>query len=79
MCFDAGPEACEGGYLGVFDLPGNVREWEDGRDDGVDQERKCLVRGGAFYDIEPTLYCANEQRMQIDTQNVGLGFRCCAP
>ena len=70
---------CEGGYPGIFDLSGNVREWEDACDDGVGQEKRCLVRGGAFYDIASTLDCANEQRVRIDEQNPGFGFRCCAP
>jgi formylglycine-generating enzyme required for sulfatase activity len=71
---------CEGGYPGIFDLAGNVREWEDACDEGATStDRSCLARGGAFYDIGGTLACSNRQSMKVTEQNVGVGFRCCAP
>ncbi len=71
--------SCVGGYPGVFDLSGNVREWEDGCDTAVGDERSCLVRGGAFYDINSTLFCDNRQLWKVNDQNSGIGFRCCSP
>jgi formylglycine-generating enzyme required for sulfatase activity len=78
---DAGrPEAvhardgCEGGYAGLFDMAGNVREWED----ACDTSDKCLQRGGAWYDVPGTLACANEQYDVKTDKNPGLGFRCCS-
>lgn len=70
---------CEGGFPGIFDLLGNVREWEDACDDaGTDDARTCLVRGGAFYDIGFTLACGNRQTEPVTRQAPGLGFRCCS-
>lgn len=68
---------CEGGYPGLFDMAGNVREWEDACDDGAGPTRRCLVRGGAFYDIRSTLECSNQQLVEVSEENLGFGFRCC--
>lgn len=71
---------CQGAVSGVFDLSGNVREWEDACDpvSGDPKQRTCLARGGAFYDIGSTLACTNRQPMTADTHNPGVGFRCCS-
>jgi sulfatase modifying factor 1 len=71
--------ACQGAYPGVFDLSGNVREWEDACDDGATAtDRTCLTRGGGYYDFEGTLQCDNQQAVVVTTQNIGVGLRCCA-
>lgn len=70
---------CEGGYAGVFDLSGNVREWEDSCEPGTAPDRACHNRGGAFFDVSGTLACANDQSTRADTRNPGLGLRCCSP
>jgi formylglycine-generating enzyme len=70
---------CVGGYPGLFDLSGNVREWEDGCDTAEGPQRSCLVRGGAYYDVDSTLFCSNRQVWRMDAQNPGIGLRCCSP
>ena len=71
---------CNGGYPGLFDMSGNVREWEDACDLGATADAStCLVRGGAFYDVEGTLSCDNRQVMPMTLTNPGVGFRCCSP
>ncbi|MDB4946330.1 MAG: uncharacterized protein JWP97_5864 [Labilithrix sp.] len=71
---------CRGGYAGVLDLSGNVREWEDACElAGTPDASTCLVRGGAFYDNSGTLSCANLQVMAMTATNPGVGFRCCGP
>lgn len=74
-------EKCVGGYANVFDMSGNLREWEDSCDQNVaasEPTRSCLTRGGAFYDVEGTLYCDNLQEWASNDPNPGLGIRCCA-
>ena len=64
---------CEGGYDGILDLAGSVREWEDACD-----AEGCLQRGGAFYDISSTLRCDNRQSVDPKQANIGVGLRCCS-
>jgi len=70
---------CEGGFVGLFDMSGNVREWIASC--GVDRDggRTCGTRGGAYYDNpSSSLYCSRNPTAPADLQNVGIGFRCCA-
>jgi hypothetical protein len=80
---------CEGGYDGLFDLSGNVAEWEDscfGASSGNDQ---CLIRGGSLENAEstaPSLLCNSSAindntpsaaSAQRNTKDEFIGFRCC--
>jgi sulfatase modifying factor 1 len=66
-------------YLGVFDLSGNVWEWEDACADSIGRFDECRVRGGGF---------DSDGRMRCDVVTMtktnrflaapNLGFRCCA-
>jgi formylglycine-generating enzyme required for sulfatase activity len=72
---------CEGGVPGLFDMAGNLSEWEDGCDSyaGGANARfdHCLVRGSPYNGGFPTMPCSwfytNQQR------SYPFGFRCCAP
>jgi formylglycine-generating enzyme len=72
------------GYSGVYDLSGNVLEWEDSCDGTSDQWDQCLVRGGAFnggFDYSDFLECgylANSNNPRISVAPF-IGFRCCSP
>jgi formylglycine-generating enzyme required for sulfatase activity len=74
---------CQGGYPGIFDMSGNVFEWEDScqpsATDSSGQLDECALRGGAFWSASTQLQCAlqnttlrNDQGMMND-----LGIRCC--
>jgi sulfatase modifying factor 1 len=80
--------SCQGGYDGVFDMSGNVSEWEDSCAANSGLTDQCLYRGGSYLDLDtgttPTLLCnsgtsatpkaASKARSTRDKE---IGFRCC--
>ena len=68
---------CQGGYDGIFDMNGNVNEWEDNCGDN-DQ---CPPRGGASNNGGVDLACAITQVLAVDQRDEKgprTGIRCCA-
>jgi hypothetical protein len=69
-----------GDYAGVYDLSGNLLEWEDScmvdPDGGVDI---CRLRGGAIYAGGPSdMTCdTDSDNERLDNTPPGIGFRCC--
>lgn len=76
---------CEGGVPGVFDMSGNVEEWENACDiTGDPAGDNCLLRGGAFWadDVTPDrdyATCSSnvERRPDRSSASHDWGFRCC--
>lgn len=71
------------GYAGVFDLSGNVFEWEDSCDQYVGDKDRCRFRGGSFIssygaDNGNALRCNYDIAGSRDDAYSNLGFRCCA-
>lgn len=72
---------CEGGYPGIFDLAGNVHEWEDacypisGTGTRAD---KCWIRGGSYHDLDNSCTSAWELSRDYVDYLCDIGFRCCA-
>ena len=65
-------------YAGVYDLSGNVNEWEDSCDaDG--QWANCRLRGGYFSYVGDFLVCGLDDSSPRGYANYAIGFRCCAP
>jgi formylglycine-generating enzyme required for sulfatase activity len=70
--------SCQGGYPNLFDLSGNLREWENACGGSG-----CLERGGGYLDSGTaatgnTLKCTSAVvagRLSVDKLR---GFRCCA-
>ena len=67
------------GYAGVYDMSGNVAEWEDSCGDTMNVKDNCLVRGGSFTDSAFGLTCFAYNLQPRTTQDNHIGFRCCAP
>jgi formylglycine-generating enzyme required for sulfatase activity len=68
---------CEGGYAGIFDMSGNVAEWED----NCDTSDTCPPRGGTAAVGGADLTCAIGNLPNIDKRNQKadrVGIRCCA-
>lgn len=64
---------------GVFDLMGNVNEWEN-RCDGNEQSNSCAVRGDSFAS-DPRDYaygCLPDYPYPLVTASSSIGFRCCS-
>jgi formylglycine-generating enzyme required for sulfatase activity len=75
---DVGQAAtCEGGYPGIFDMSGNVEEWQDACVEDLGADDLCLARGGSYTGVLPTCDMAIGHKRSQDNA-LGRGFRCCA-
>jgi formylglycine-generating enzyme len=75
--------SCEGGLPGLFDMSGNVWEWEntcevDGDIDPTND--RCRDRGGSFWDLDSFMSCTSDTPggHRRSSYNKNIGFRCCA-
>jgi len=82
---------CQGGYDGVYDMSGNVAEWEDSCSGTSGATDQCLQRGGSYLaDLSPypgdtaTLRCNSNiagtpkaATKARSTRDKQIGFRCC--
>jgi hypothetical protein len=85
----ASAPSCQGGYDGLFDLSGNVAEWEDSCSAAAGASDACLTRGGSVLDAEstaPSLLCDDSALSDTtpspatakrSTKDEMIGFRCC--
>lgn len=84
LLIDVGSDkSCEGGVAGLFDMSGNVDEWEDSCDGETGNVDNCLVRGGGSDDGAFSLTCAQPtldkaKKLSRDTQTPLKGIRCCS-
>lgn len=72
---------CEGGYPGLFDMSGNVNEWENSCDGQTGANDNCLMRGGAFNNNNAYGYlkCAVAGWYSSRSATYAThGFRCCS-
>lgn len=70
--------SCVGGYPGIFDMSGNVREWENGC-----VGSNCPERGGGYLDTQSpssanNLTCQSANLVPRNSVSALRGFRCCA-
>jgi formylglycine-generating enzyme required for sulfatase activity len=73
---------CEGGYDGIFDMAGNVREWEDFCDtsggDAGGAKDNCITRGGSYHESYQGTRCDAFLGYGRQTMAPQMGFRCCS-
>ena len=77
-----GCTSTESGYTGVYDLSGNVSEWEDSCNGTSGEYDTCLSRGGSFdgsFDFGFDLVCGYYTPLYRHGCSKEMGFRCCAP
>ena len=78
----ASKPACQStvpGYAGIFDLIGNVGEWEDNCLTTEGPQDSCKPRGLSFGIGAALPHCSSETyRGRAETSDT-VGFRCCAP
>lgn len=67
------------GFEGVYDLSGNVSEWEDSCDVADGGSGDCRVRGGSFLGDIYYLRCDSDYAYTPGFQVSAIGFRCCGP
>ena len=77
---DVGSLKCEGGYQKIFDMSGNVFEWEDACSDTKGATDECMARGGAFGTAlsDMLLGCTQPDSVVRSDAYDDLGFRCCS-
>jgi formylglycine-generating enzyme required for sulfatase activity len=72
---------CKVGSAQLFDMSGNVWEWESScaAKNGPDDD--CRHRGGSFWDPESDLRCDSGKPASLASRskfNENIGVRCCA-
>jgi formylglycine-generating enzyme required for sulfatase activity len=70
-----GCQAEDGPYGGIFDLVGNVWEWDLSCQTGLKSQAECHVRGG--HSSSGAVDCDTTLRLKRDQKNDYVGFRCC--
>jgi formylglycine-generating enzyme required for sulfatase activity len=72
-------QSSKGGYVNVFDMSGNVYEWEDVCNGSTGQYNTCSMRGGAYKNAaEDSLRCLHTNQANARSYYFeDLGFRCC--
>jgi formylglycine-generating enzyme required for sulfatase activity len=63
-------------YTGVYDLSGNVGEWEDSCN-SAGEAAACQLRGGSFYESDVYVTCTSNHNYR-HYRNTEIGFRCCS-
>jgi formylglycine-generating enzyme required for sulfatase activity len=72
-----GCQPSDPGYAGVFDLSGNVAEWENACTSSSGPGDRCLARGGSFADTKDGAACSTNSPVVRDIKINTIGFRCC--
>jgi formylglycine-generating enzyme required for sulfatase activity len=66
------------GYTGIYDMSGNVWEWEDQCNGISGASDPCRIRGGGYNSPDTNLTCAYNLTLARNASYDSLGFRCCS-
>lgn len=70
-------DTCQGGAAGLYQMSGDVAEWEDSCNGSSGATDTCLLRGGSFTSSAAGLTCATAVATARSYQGADSGFRCC--
>jgi hypothetical protein len=65
------------GQAGLFDMSGNMAEWEDACEDALGPDDPCLVRGGDYTTPVEAQACIKAWPQIRATRSPHVGIRCC--
>lgn len=71
--------SCIGGYVGIYDMVGNVEEWVDFCRNDPAEGWVCGVIGAPYTASDQEAHCGEFYDDPIVDHWVARGFRCCAP
>jgi formylglycine-generating enzyme required for sulfatase activity len=77
----AAAASCHGAaapYSAVFDMSGNVAEWEDACSGASGASDMCRARGGSFKSGASALRCNADAALGRASADDATGFRCCS-
>ncbi|HMA92279.1 MAG TPA: hypothetical protein VKP30_06315, partial [Polyangiaceae bacterium] len=74
----SGCQSPTSGFRGIYDLTGNVDEWEDSCESDAASAR-CRVRGGNYVGSGSSEECAMDGARMRDLPGESTGIRCCSP
>jgi formylglycine-generating enzyme required for sulfatase activity len=69
---------CQGGYDGIYDMVGNVEEWEDACTGASGANDTCRSRGLSYHFGAPDQGCALDDSDTRSGSFPDLGIRCCS-
>ena len=70
---------CQGAAPSLYDMSGNVAEWEDSCNGTAGASDDCHVRGGSFQQQQAALECKANRAQKRDAKLADVGLRCCFP
>jgi hypothetical protein len=73
----AGQAPCQGGAPDLWQMSGNVAEWEDSCSGSTGAGDLCQVRGGWYGSNSTELQCDDSSTATRAYASAEVGFRCC--